>query len=246
MNAMNEVRARVALGLEAMTIRQALESCEQAAGPLLREVQGQIDLERARGQAFKLSRRMLADVGDYRRPSWATLADGAADGVATVQMWRAGHDQPGQDRGAARVSWVALVASVSRDIYGESEPEQAARAGWLWWYSVQGLAGGVRSLIAGWRREHLAKRRAARLDNVLAVLGRGRGRRRAAADKIGHAARLLLAGVPANEAATAAGFAPSGRASAVDRLARALRRMGRRVQLDLRMRGEAFGKASTF
>src|SRR6187455_3469296 len=47
--------------VEAMTIKQALASSEPAAGPLLLEAQGQMDITLARACVRKLVARMAAD-----------------------------------------------------------------------------------------------------------------------------------------------------------------------------------------
>jgi hypothetical protein len=79
-----------------------------------------------------------------------------------------------------------------------------------------------------WQVERRALGRSALLClRVEALKARGgRGRRAAAVERVGQAARLMLAGDDVDTAAKRAGFRASGRTSAANRLARSMRAVG--------------------
>jgi hypothetical protein len=129
---------------------------------------------------------------------------------------------------AARVAWRAVVDSVARDTLGETPAQAAMARDWVEW------ASGARDW-RGLTSEQRARRRLATVEAMRDKLASGRGRRAALADKVKHAALLMLNGTSADDAAAAAGFKASagggrsGRTSASLRLAAALRRAGLRV-----------------
>jgi len=71
--------------VEAMTVSQALASSESAAGPLLFEVQGVLDIALARACVRRLVARMAAD---GRPVSDTTQADAVAAGCLALTQWR--------------------------------------------------------------------------------------------------------------------------------------------------------------
>src|SRR5688572_846487 len=101
--------------VEAMTIKQALASSEPAAGPLLLEAQGQMDITLARACVRKLVARMAAD---GRPVSDTTQADAVAAGCLALTEWRQRGDIG--ERLAARVAWRAVVDEVSADCLGDA------------------------------------------------------------------------------------------------------------------------------
>ena len=107
-----------AAGVEAMTIAQALSSCERAAGPLLRECQGQADLALSDSCARKLAGRMR---GAGATVSAADVEDATGAGCLALQVWRTtGAGADGAERLAARVAWRGAVVCMSSDRFGES------------------------------------------------------------------------------------------------------------------------------
>ena len=87
--------ARRAFGLESMTMSQALASCETPAGDILRACQAAADVTGAGRDASKLNSKMVHDgraaLWDGGGDCWlATMRDAVGDGVAAVQLWRAG------------------------------------------------------------------------------------------------------------------------------------------------------------
>jgi hypothetical protein len=245
--------ARRASGVEARSVGAALASCEAAAGPLLRECQGQADLALATRCAFKVARRMERDGCRFVHPLGddASIRDAIGAGAAALTAWRAGEGHlpcPGEADGAwqrdgagvkhllaaARVAWRAVVASISADTCGESVPLSSLSADWLAAIPMPSESRAER--LARLQVERMAARRAGLLvRRIAAIKASGKGLR-GLADKIGHAAALLLAGEPLDAAAAAAGFKASakrggrgGGTSAGDRLCQALRRVGVRV-----------------
>ena len=263
-----------ACGVEAMTLRQALESCERPAGELLATCQAILDSERAEKQAAKLNAKMVADgrvsgwltrVGgkplpEPRRGWSATFIDAIGAAVLAVQQWRAGlrtlrqadggdlltPSEPDTTTTAARVSWRALVASVAADDLGTHGDAAAGcpsgAADWWDWYCLQSGAGQraarltAGDILTAWQVQRARAKRLAHVEAMRDKLASGRGRRAALADKVKQAAVLMLGGLSADDAATAAGFKASeprqgggGRVSAGDRMAAALRRAGLRV-----------------
>ena len=197
-----------------------------------------------------------------RGAGWcATMADAIGDGLQALALWRAGLSMVRDDSGAdvvtvgepggvcaawvksvaatdagavvayklastaARVAWRAVVDSVARDTLGETPAQAAMARDWVEWSSG---ARDRRGLTPAQR----ARRRLASVESMRDKLASGRGRRAALADKVKHAALLMLNGTNADDAATAAGFKASaggggsGRTSASVRLAAALRRAG--------------------
>jgi hypothetical protein len=254
-----------AAGVEAMTIGQALSSCERAAGPLLRECQGQADLALSDSCARKLAARMRA-AGAHVSPESVEDATGA--GCVALQVWRAtgaGADGVGESL-ASRVAWRAAVLCLSSDRFGESgvsfetvsesdlwaaaelvsesrseraaryKVERAARGGVLS-EPVRVCVGKVNSsgALVGFETVEFAAgqiipSRQLQLTKRMARLPIGRGRRAAVIERVTNCAALLLDGFRLDEAATAAGFNPSGqgraRQTAADMFCRACRRLG--------------------
>ncbi len=223
-----------ALGLEGMTMAQALASCERPAGPLLLAVQGQMDLAIATRSARKLAGRMLADGHDVGQDR---IKDAIGAGCLALACWRAGVTiTRGTDGGdvvmsgavawelAARVAWRGAVAFLSADNLGDTVPLMGgAEDDWL---CAQVLPGESRTERAArrWIERHAGQRQnllARRLANV----STGRGRRAAAVDKVGRAAAFLLGGDAMEAAAAAAGFKARERHSAADTFLQAAKRL---------------------
>ena len=195
---------------------------------------------------------------DGRGAGWcATMADAISDGLQALAMWRAGQTLARDDSGAdvlalgelggvcavwvktvsgdavkiklsttaARIAWRAVVESVARDTFGETPAQAAFARAWVEWSS------GARDW-RGLTPEQRARRRLASVESMRDKLASGRGRRAALADKVKHAALLMLNGTSADAAAAAAGFKASdargrsGRTTAAQRLASSLRRAG--------------------
>jgi len=261
------------LGLAARSVGAALASCEAAAGPLLRECQGQADLALVRRCAFKLAGRMELDGRRFVRPLGddPNIRDAIGAGLRALVVWRAGagvaRDADGGERvefaalpavgqadaawqrdgerveyltAAARVAWRAVVESISADTCGESVPLSSIGEDWLASVAMPGESRAER--LARLKVERMAAGRAALLVRRVEAIKASGGRVRRSADKIGHAAALLLAGEPLDAAAAAAGFKASakrggrgGGTSAGDRLCQALRRCGVRVVASQRL-----------
>ena len=186
--------------IEAMTIRQALASCEQAAGELLLEAQGQTDITLAGACVRKLVARMAAD---GRPVSDTTQADAVAAGCLALVQWRQ-HGEIGE-RLAARVAWRAVVDEVSADCLGDSVPVHTVADDWLWANRAQGDESRPER-AARLKVERLARTRHARLLRRLANLPPGRGKRKEAVERVGRAAVFLLQGERLDTAAAMAGF----------------------------------------
>ena len=240
--------ARRALGMEARSVGEALASCEQPAGELLRECQGQQDLALATSCAFKLARRMEGDGCHFVHPLCddATVRDAIGAGVTALAVWRAGKDnwpcggqadavwrQNGgrakQQLAAVRVAWQGVVTSISADVWRHAVSLSSVSSDWLESLVMPGDA------TAEEAAEHIPASRSALLDGLIKALKAkgGRGQRQSAVDKIGRALALLMAGESVNTAAEQAGFrrspgrgARGGGAAAGDRFRHALRRVG--------------------
>ncbi len=222
--------------VEHLPISCAITSRALPAGPLLAEVQGQQVATMARAMSRKLAQSMRRD---GREVSEATELDGAGAGALAVVQWRAGVAMEGGERGAAGVCWRAVVAEMSRDIYGETVS--------LADFSPEDLAGSALPLPGMYedrsdKAARLAFERArakrpgllARRVETMKAKG-GRGRRAEAIERVQRACVLLLHGETLDKAAELAGFNGAGKATAGDRLARAVRRLGYRVQFDARI-----------
>lgn len=194
------VNTRQRVPVEAMNIRQALASCEQANGPLLLEAQGQTDIALARACVRKLVARMAAD---GRPVSDTTQADAISAACLALTEWRSKGDIG--ERLTARVAWRAVVDEVSADCLGDSIPLHAVADDWLWFNRAQGdesrIERAARLVV-----ERLAKTRHARLLRRLANLPPGRGKRKEAIERVGRAAVFLLQGERLDTAAAMAGF----------------------------------------
>ena len=206
--------------MEAMSVRQALGSSEQAVGPLLLEAQGQTDILLARACVRKLVSRMAAD---GRPVSDTTQADAVAAGCLALTQWR----QQGEigERLAARVAWRAAVGEISDDCLGDAAPLHTLSDDWLWFNRAQSDESRVER-AARLKVERLAKTRHARLLRRLANLPPGRGKRKDAIERVGRAAVFLLQGESLDTAAAMAGFKASGATRAGDRLVRCVVRLG--------------------
>lgn len=221
--------------VDSLPVGVALGASVLAAGPLLAEVQGQRVLSMAHGMADKLARQMRRD---GRHVSEATIEDGASSGAAAVVVLLNQVGPTVQPVDVRSVCWRAVVDSMSSDNLGESVT--------LGDMSPDDLAGSALPL-PGWyedrtdRASRLAFERArgrrggllARRVEVIKSKG-GRGRRADLVDKVHRAAVLLLHGHTLDDAAEQAGFKSSGRTSAGDRLAQAVRRLGCRCLLNAR------------
>jgi len=256
-----EARARVGAvhvsdeWLDCVRVSVALASRAMPAGPLLLECQGQQVLAMAQRQAGKLQ---ASTAKDGRAMSDTSVSEAVGAGAAAVVAWRNGQELDGGQYGAAGVCWRAVVASVSRDMLGESIEEwRGEEGGAECWDSLTGSMLPLPQLVGDGSRQDRASRllferaRAKRGDllarrvETLKLRG-GRGKRGELIDKLHRAAVQLLHGVSVDKAAQAAGF-KSSRASgaggvvrAGDRLMEGARRLGLRVQFNLRQSGPSF------
>jgi hypothetical protein len=217
---------RMDLGIEAMTITEALASAAQPAGPLLLECQGQRDLALARACCSKLVRRMAAD---GREVSEDSQRDAVAAGVHTLAMWRktgAGADGAAETL-AARVAWRGVVTELSRDHYGDSVQIHTVSDDWLWFNAAQSDES-REERAARFKVQRAASTRQNRLTRRLASMPGGRGKRAAVIERVGNAAAMLLAGETLDSAAAMAGFTgnEAGRKKPSDRLIQACKRLG--------------------
>lgn len=206
--------------VEAMTIRQALASGEQAAGPLLFEAQGQFDVALANACVRKLVRRMAADGRAVSDPTKAD-AVGSACLALTAWRWNGGEGE----RLAARVAWRAVVEEVSADCLGDSVSLHTLADDWLWFNRAQRDESRPER-AARLKVERLARTRHARLLRRLANLPPGRGKRKEAIERVGRAAVFLLQGERLDTAAGLAGFRGSSKSKPGDRLIEAVKRIG--------------------
>jgi hypothetical protein len=221
-----------------------LRSVEQPAGPLLLEVQGQMDQALCERLLKTLHSRM---VGNGRRVEWCggqwspTFQDALGAGLLALAQWRAGVDVEGAEHGAAAVVWRAMVASIDSDTWGDSPAGVAAVAELQAWLELENVGASPWEIRREWHLErlrhghqqHKQARRLAMVEQVRDGLAAGRGRRAALADKVKQATVLMLSGMVADEAAAAAGFKASaggrgggGKVKPADRLAAALKRAG--------------------
>ena len=221
-----------------------LRSGEQPAGPLLLEVQGQMDRQLCERLLFTLHSRM---VGNGRRVEWSggqwspTFQDALGAGLLALAQWRAGVEVEGAGQGASAVAWRAMVASIDSDHWGDSPAGVAAKSELQAWLALVKVGGSPWEIRREWHLErlrmghaqHKVKRRLAMVERVRDGLAAGRGRRAALADKVKQAAVLMLSGMTADDAAAAAGFKAStggrgggGKVKPADRLAAALKRAG--------------------
>ena len=221
---------------DCLPIRTACGTRAQAAGPMLREVQGLLDMERARAQAAKLVRSMARR--GWRGDKEQTTQDATGAGLLALLQWREG---AGDEPSAAAACWRAILASVGSDGMGDtvtlSDFTEEALAGSL--LPLPSLLGDdtrtdkANRLTFERARAKRGDRLAVRIDHIKAIRG-GRGKRAEVIDKVHRAAIGLLQGVSLGDAASASGFTGSGRTDAGDRLAQAVRRLGFRVQLNAR------------
>ncbi|MGN6556336.1 MAG: hypothetical protein ACTHLW_21705 [Verrucomicrobiota bacterium] len=226
--------------LEHLPISCALTSRALPAGPLLAEIQGQHVANMARAMARKLAQSMRRD---GRHVSEATELDGAGAGALAVVAWRSGEEREGSERGAAGVCWRAVVAEMSRDIFGESVSLDE--------FSAEALAGSALPLPGCYESRTdkatrlIFERARARRGDLLArrvesiKAKGGRGKRAETVERVQRAAVQLLHGEAIDKAAELAGFKPgsgTSKASAGDRLAQAVRRLGFRFQFNARQR----------
>jgi hypothetical protein len=206
--------------IEAMTVQQALASCEQATGPLLLEAQGQTDIVLACACMRKLVARMVAD---GRPVSDTTKDDAVAAACLALTQWRWNGGEG--ERLAARVAWRAVVDEVTADCFGDSVPVHTVADDWLWFNRAQGDES-RQERAARFKVERLARTRHARLLRRLGNLPPGRGKRKEAIERVGRAAVFLLHGERLDTAAALAGFKASGATRAGDRLVRSVARLG--------------------
>jgi len=221
-----EPQARQSLGVEARSMADCLASGEIAAGPLLREAQGQADLRLAESCLFRLVARMQG-AGRIVERNGHEWRDAIGAGACALAVWRAtGADVDGQPETlAARVAWRAVVRELSRDWLGESVSLSSVSDDWLWQNAEQ--ADNSRAeLAARLKVERAALGRKALLLRRLDNLPDGRGRRAETICKLQRAATALLDGANLDDAATAAGFKAHGRNKAADHLLTACKRLG--------------------
>src|ERR1043166_6013539 len=112
--------------LDFVSIGAALQSRFIPAGPLLHECQGQQTLATAKRQAARLAGGM-SKAG--RGMSDTSQADAVGAGAAAVVAWRNGAELDGGERGAAGVSWRAVVQSVAFDWFGEASEDSRESSG---------------------------------------------------------------------------------------------------------------------
>jgi hypothetical protein len=235
------VNEQKALGVEARSIGAALASVERPVGSLLLECQGQFDLALATRCARKLAARMAAD---GREVNEASIPDAIGAGVCALQVWRntgrGADNQP--ETLATRVAWQAVVRTLSSDKLGDSVALHSVSDDWLFAAALP-RESRVERLIR-WQVERRALGRSALLcRRVEALKARGgRGCRAAAVERVGQAARLMLAGDNVDTAAKRAGFRARGRTSAANRLARSMRAVGLGIVGDLRDKGKHAAK----
>lgn len=172
-----------------------------------------------------------------------TFSDALGAGLLALAQWRAGGAVEGHDVGASCVAWRAMVASVDADNWGDSPAGEAAKVELGEWLKLVSVGAHPDEVRREWHLErlrvahavHRTGRRLAAVESMRDDLAAGRGRRAALADKVKHAAVLLLAGHSAANAAAAAGFKPSeskgrgGKVDAAARLAAALKRAGKSI-----------------
>jgi hypothetical protein len=226
-------RARASGDIDAMPISDALVTVEQPQGALLLEAQGQLDLAIAESCARKLARRMIASGKEVNED---TIQDGIGAGVLALTQWRATGAGAGVDGEretlAARVAWRAVVAEMSKDALGDSVPLHAVSEDWLWHNSEQRDESRAER-AARFKIERLAASRQTRLFRKLAMLPCTNNKRAEVIERVGNAASMMLLGMTVEQAATAAGFAASGKRgqfSAGDAFCRALRRLGFKIR----------------
>ena len=229
--------AGVLLGIEAMTVADALGGRELAAGALLAACQQQQDARIVERSAYKLRARMQ---GDGKAIEDCAFSAAVQDAFCAVTMWRAGVTTTRTDDGAdtmtsagagdlekhvARVAWRALVASLSADsvgvtlqIFGGAEDD---------WLCAQMLPSESRTERAArlWIERNAGNRQALLVRRMSHVSG-GRGRRAQAIEKVSNALGLMLGGDSLDTAALAVGFKVRGRHAAGDGLIRAATRLG--------------------
>lgn len=223
----------------------------QPAGSLLLEVQGQVDLAMAEQHAQRLGRQMKSK----GLCSDTTIEEGLSDGLAAVTIWRNQYTVRDANAPSARaVCWQAVQRSMSADAYGDTDsldtfnPDSLAESA----MPLPQLVGddsrtdkAARLLFERAR----AKRPALLARRIAAIKAQGgRGKRAELVERVGRACLLMLQGESLEQAATLAGFkgasggAGRGDIKPGDRLARALRRLGFRVQLSLRQVGKDIAK----
>jgi len=181
----------------------------------------------------------------------ATFADALGAGVVALQLWRAGQTLErveGQDMllasanveggefGASGVAWRAMVTSIDSDVWGQTDAGQAWARDWIELIMAGGAVTAA-GILSQWRGERQRGKRLALVESMRDSLAAGRGRRAALADKVKHAAVLMIGGASADDAASAAGFKASsggkghgGKVRSSDRLSAALTRAGRPVK----------------
>ena len=214
----------------------------QPVGPLLAacqlaavERQGAADLQLGERQARKLLARMAGDGRIFLPVEVANIVEDASQAAAAaLAAWRCGVPQDGAERGAAGVAWRAVVGVCSEDGLGDSvEPLHT-----LTDESIFSRVLPRESKIEQWQRWFAEASRPAYAGRLPGRLERlkaagGRGGRKAAIDKVGHALGLILGGMDLDEAATLAGFKPAaargaagGGKRAGDFLIRSCKRLG--------------------
>jgi hypothetical protein len=133
--------------------------------------------------------------GDGRVINEVTTADAAAAACLALTVWRAtGRGADGkQETLAARVAWRAVVLDISADTLGDSVALHSVSDDWLFAQALP-CESRVERLVR-WAIERRALGRGALLlRRVEALKAHARGRRVQAAERVGHAARLMLAG----------------------------------------------------
>jgi hypothetical protein len=223
-----------------------VELCERLAGLLAARMESNGQLSRV-----KIKSSAAASKSWPRLSLWPeSIRDGAAAAAAAVVGWRNGvlpSPVVAGERMAdtvAVVAWRALVASVKADDLGESVDLSSVSESWLV-ASLEPLAvacvSGVESRsdkASRWLAERGAARRKAQLERRVEDLQSGQtARRRELIARIGAACRRMIGG-DSFEAAAAVGFKADSGHTAGDKLATAARRIGLKMQVTLRQRGE--------
>jgi hypothetical protein len=213
-------------------------------------MQGQSDLNMAERQAAALGRKMFAKglVSD------TTIQEAVSDGLFALTVLRnQAHVGAFIETTPPRVCYRAISDSMSRDPYGDTVPIAD--------FSLEQLASSalpLPQLVGDDSRQDKAARllfarararRPALLPGRIAALKAqgGRGKRQDTIDKVGRACLLMLQGESIGNAAAMVGFTghaggARGATRAEDALARAVRRLGFRFQLNLRQTGKDFAK----
>lgn len=237
--------------LAAGAARDWLTGQEQPCGSLLLEVQGQSDFAMAERHAHKLGRQMKSK----GLCSDTTIEEGISDSLVALTVWHNQFTVHGANEPTARaISWQAVQRSMSADVYGDTDsldtlnPDSLAASA----LPLPQLRGDDSRTDKAARLlfERARARHPALLPGRIATIKAqgGRGKRAELVERVGRACLLMLQGESLEQAATLSGFKSArarsggGTVRAGDRLAQAVRRLGFRVQLNLRQVGKDIAK----